>query len=74
MRALCVGEALEFDPGACVGESESLEDAKHVASCEFGGASRQQDGDELVCAERFAEFGLDQSEIRSAITMMLVSA
>ena len=60
---MCVGEAVEFGPGVCVGKSESLEDAEHVASGGFGGAVLgQQAGDELVCAERFAEFGLDQSE------------
>ena len=58
-----VGEAVEFDAGAGVGEAESLEDAEDVASGGFGGAVLgQQAGDELVVGERFAEFGLDQSE------------
>ena len=60
---MCVGQAVEFDAGACVGEAESLEDAEDVASGGFRGAVLgQQAGDELVVGERFAEFGLDQSE------------
>ena len=58
-----VGEAVELDAGVGVGEAESLEDAEHVASGWFGGAVLgQQAGEQLVGAERFTEFGFDQSE------------
>ena len=61
--ALGVGEAVQFDAGAGVGEAESLKDAEHVASGGPGGAVLgQQARDQLVVAECFAQFGLDQSE------------
>jgi len=53
--ALGVGETVELDAGAGVGEAESLEDAEHVASGGLGGAVLgQQPGQQLVVVQLLA--------------------